>query len=50
MVMIGIERSVTLVTDRELRKLVGIEPEMSEDRYLVPGARLMEFAISDARQ
>ncbi|WP_285018556.1 TetR/AcrR family transcriptional regulator [Novosphingobium sp. fls2-241-R2A-195] len=50
MVMIGIERSVTLVTDRELRKLVGIEPEMSEDRYLVPGARLMEFAISDARR
>ncbi|PNU04997.1 TetR/AcrR family transcriptional regulator [Novosphingobium guangzhouense] len=49
MVMIGIERSVTLVTDRELRKLVGIEPELSEDRYLVPGARLMEFAISDAR-
>ncbi|MEE4452655.1 TetR/AcrR family transcriptional regulator [Novosphingobium resinovorum] len=50
MVMIGIERSVTLVTDKELRKLVGIEPELSEDRYLVPGARLMEFAISDARQ
>ncbi|WP_232492036.1 TetR/AcrR family transcriptional regulator [Novosphingobium kaempferiae] len=49
MVMIGIERSVTLVTDRELRKLVGMWPELSEDRYLVPGARLMEFAISDAR-
>ncbi|MFC0206338.1 TetR/AcrR family transcriptional regulator [Novosphingobium soli] len=49
MVMIGIERSVTLVTDRELRRLVGIEPELSEDRYLVPGARLMEFAIADAR-
>lgn len=50
MVMIGIERSVTLVTDKELRRLVGIEPELSEDRYLVPGARLMEFAISDARK
>lgn len=49
MVMIGIERSVTLVTDPELRRMVGMEPELSEDRYLVPGARLMEFAISDAR-
>lgn len=49
MLMIGIERSVTLVTDRELRRLVEMGPEVSEDRYLVPGARLMEFAISDAR-
>lgn len=50
MVMIGIERSVTLVTDRELRNLVEMGPEVSEDRYLVPGARLMEFAIRDARE
>lgn len=49
MLMIGIERSVTLVTDRELRRLVNIGPDISEDRYLVPGARLMELAISDAR-
>lgn len=49
MVMIGIERSITLVTDRELRTLVEMGPDVSEDRYLVPGARLMEFAISDAR-
>ncbi|WP_059150787.1 TetR/AcrR family transcriptional regulator [Novosphingobium barchaimii] len=49
MVMIGIERSVTLVTDKELRKLVEMGPDISEDRYLVPGARLMQFAIRDAR-
>lgn len=49
MVMIGVERSITLVTDRELRRLVEMGPEVSEDRYLVPGARLMEFAIRDAR-
>lgn len=49
MVMIGIERSITLVTDRELRNLVQMGPEISEDRYLVPGARLMEFAIRDGR-
>ncbi|WP_404480902.1 TetR/AcrR family transcriptional regulator [Novosphingobium sp. BL-52-GroH] len=50
MLMIGIERSVTLVTDRELRRLVEMGPEVNEDRYLVPGARLMEFAIRDARE
>lgn len=49
MVMIGIERSVTLVTDNELRKLVEMGPDISEDRYLIPGARLMQFAIRDAR-
>jgi AcrR family transcriptional regulator len=48
--MIGIERSVTLVTDPELRRMVAMGPEVSEDRYLVPGARLMEFAIRDARE
>jgi len=47
--MIAIERSVTIVTNPELRRLVGIEPELSEDRYLVPGARLVQMAISDAR-
>lgn len=49
MLMIGIERSVTLATDRELRRLVSMPPEVSEDRFLIPGARLMEFAIRDAR-
>lgn len=50
MLMIGVERSVTLATDRELRRLVQMGPDVNEDRYLVPGARLMEFAISDARK
>lgn len=49
MVMIGIERSVTLTTDREFCRLVQMEPQASEERSLVPGARLIEFAIRDAR-
>lgn len=49
MLMIGIERSVTLATDRELRRLVNMSDELREDRYLVPGARLMELAIRDVR-
>lgn len=49
MLMIGIERSVTLVTDEELRRMVRMGPEVTEDRYLIPGSRLMEFAIRDAR-
>lgn len=50
MLMIGIERSVTLVTDGELRALVGMPSGGDEERYLIPGARLMEIAIKDARQ
>lgn len=50
MLMIGIERSVTLVTDDELRELVGITPDISDDRYLKPGARLMEIAIAETRR
>lgn len=49
MLMIGIERSITLATDAELRFLINMGPEVSEDRYLVPGARLMAFAIREAR-
>lgn len=50
MLMMGIERSVTLVTDGELRALVGMAPDGDEERYVVPGARLMEIAIRDARR
>lgn len=50
MVMIGIERSITLVTDRELRRLIHMGPEVTEDRYLIPGAKLMAFAIREARE
>lgn len=49
MVMIGLERSITLATDAKLRTLLDMPPEVSEDRYLVPGARLLEFAIRDSR-
>lgn len=49
MVMIGIERSITIATDSELRRQVKMGPEVSEDRFLLPGARLMELAIRDAR-
>lgn len=50
MVMTGIERSITLVTDYELRAMVGIPADMKEDRYLQAGARLLELAIGDARR
>lgn len=50
MLMTGIERSITLVTDRDLRALVRMPPDLSEDRYLQAGARLLELAIGDARR
>lgn len=50
MLMTGIERSITLVTDRELRQLVRMPPELNEERYLQAGARLLELAIEDARR
>ncbi|KHK91275.1 TetR/AcrR family transcriptional regulator [Novosphingobium malaysiense] len=49
MVMIGIERSITIATDIDLRRQVKMGPEVSEDRFLLPGARLMELAVRDAR-
>lgn len=50
MVMMGVERSITIVTSPELRGMVRMPQDLSEDRYLVPGARLMEFSIRDARK
>lgn len=49
MLMTGIERSVTLATDQELRALVGMPPDLNEARFLHAGARLLELAITDAR-
>jgi len=49
MVMIGLERSVTIVTDQVTRDLARIPRDIHEDRFLVPAARLMEFIIRDAR-
>lgn len=48
MVMIGIERSVTVTTDRQLPKVMGWE-QREEDRFVVPGGRLMELAIREMR-
>lgn len=49
MVMIGIERTITLVTDNELPKLVQLDMDSNVERFTDPGARLMELAIRDVR-
>jgi AcrR family transcriptional regulator len=48
--MTGIERSVTLATDKRLPKLTGLPFNVGEDRYHVSNARLLELAIRDLRQ
>jgi AcrR family transcriptional regulator len=50
MLMTGIERSITLVTDRKLRAAVKMPQDLNEDRYLQAGARLLELAIADGRR
>jgi AcrR family transcriptional regulator len=49
MTMIGIERSVTIATDRFLPELMGWDFSEQERRFLKPGARLLELAIRDVR-
>ncbi len=49
MVMIGIERSVTIVTDRRLHDVLGWGAGDDEGRYVQPGVRLMELAVRDMR-
>lgn len=49
MVMTGIERSITVVTDQFMPKLFGEAFTGHPDRFLAPGARLMELAIRDMR-
>ena len=49
MTMIGIERSVTIATDQQLPELMGWNFGAA-DRFVAPGARLLELAIRDARQ
>lgn len=48
MVMIGIERSVTVATDRQLPRAMGWTMR-DEERFVVPGGRLMELAVRDMR-
>jgi AcrR family transcriptional regulator len=47
--MIGIERSVTIATDRELPSLMAQDIQHDPDHFLRPSARLMELAIKDMR-
>jgi AcrR family transcriptional regulator len=47
--MTGIERTVTVATDRRLTGLFGPDRRQEPDHYLRPEARLMELAIRDTR-
>jgi hypothetical protein len=47
--MIGIERAVTIATDRELPILIAQDIQHDSDHFLRPCARLMELAIRDMR-
>ncbi|MBB4860146.1 AcrR family transcriptional regulator [Novosphingobium chloroacetimidivorans] len=47
--MTGIERSITLSTDKRLPKLTGLPFDRDEERYLSCSARLLEMAIRDMR-
>ena len=47
--MTGIERSVTLATDKRLPKLTGLAFDGDETRYNESSARLLEMAIRDLR-
>lgn len=47
--MIGMERSITIATDRELPILIAQDIQHEADHFLRPCARLMEMAIRDMR-
>lgn len=47
--MIGLERSMTIATDRELPALMAQDIQHDPDHFLRPCARLMEMAIRDMR-
>jgi AcrR family transcriptional regulator len=49
MAMIAIERSITISTDHELSSLTEWFYEPDDDRFVVPGARLLELAIREGR-
>jgi AcrR family transcriptional regulator len=50
MVMTGVERSITVATDQALAEFIGRPFGGNEERFLRPGARLMELAIRDMRE
>jgi AcrR family transcriptional regulator len=47
--MIGMERSITIATDRDLPSLIAQDIQHEADHFLRPCARLMEMAIRDMR-
>ena len=49
MVMIGVERSITIATDHRLGQIIGWNELHDEHRFIRPGARLMELVIRDTR-
>jgi AcrR family transcriptional regulator len=48
--MIGIERAVTIATDRELPLLIALDIQHDVGHFVRPCARLMELAIRDMRE
>ncbi|TCM42139.1 TetR/AcrR family transcriptional regulator [Novosphingobium aerophilum] len=48
--MTGIERSITLATDRRLHRVLGTLPGRREESLLEINARLIELAIRDTRE
>ena len=49
MTMIGIERSITIATDRHLPMLAGWSFQRDDERFIRPGGRLLEIAIRETR-
>ena len=49
MLMIGIERSITISTDRELPALIAHDIQHDDEHFIRPSARLLELAIRDMR-
>lgn len=49
MLMIGIERSITISTDNELPPLIALDIQHDAEHFVRPSARLLEMAIRDMR-
>lgn len=49
MAMVGIERSITVATDYELRRSAGWDVPWDDKRFVDAGARMLELAIADMR-
>lgn len=49
MLMIGIERSITISTDAELPSRIAMDIQHDKDHFVRPGALILELAIRNAR-